>query len=351
MSGAFKQSIGTAKNGCRFGRGISQKTAAICGPVPHATAVASPSRSTRCPISSRPCPTLPAITDKRGGGLRNSSPLLFAGARCHPLEKHDCLSAMSAASAKQVPEKAAILQKAAGDPDKLGSRISTHGKNSVKTMSCAASGQTGTAIAILHLPIGCAPASVFRHGGARLSARRKSDDLTLAQCRKLMDAAIMAKRTGRPFNRHITVHWESAGVPDHAAMKATTAFLKYLRDWMGGSTAYAWARENGEGKGSHLHILAHIPTGRQLSGVRSRRWIERIAGQPYKRGIIRTRGIAGAGEPSGDLYAANLRAVLSYVLKGASEEAAAVLGIGREPGGTITGKRCGTSRNIGAKAR
>ena len=189
------------------------------------------------------------------------------------------------------------------------------------------------------------------HGGARLRAGRTSDGLTLTKACQLIAATEMARSIGRPLNRHITVHWEAAGVADSGAAKATTAFLKYLREWLGGRTAYVWARENGDGKGSHLHILAHIPTGRRMNGVRSRRWIERITGRPYRPGTICTRRIAGSGDPAGPVYAVNFGAALAYVLKGAAPDVAAALGIDHEPGGRIIGKRCGTSRNIDAKAR
>jgi hypothetical protein len=167
----------------------------------------------------------------------------------------------------------------------------------------------------------------------------------------LITAAMTAQTIGRALNRHITVHWAAAGVADNRAAAATTAFLKYLREWLGGATAYIWARENGDGKGAHLHILAHLPAGRHMSGARSRRWLERITGRPYRLGTIRTRRIAGSRDPASPVYAVNLRAVLAYVLKDSDTDAAAALGIGHAAGGRIIGKRCGTSRNIGAKAR
>jgi hypothetical protein len=44
--------------------------------------------------------------------------------------------------------------------------------------------------------------------------------------------------------------------------------------------------------------------------------------------------------------------VISYMLKGADDEAAAVFGLSRrEDGGIITGKRCGISQNLGQGAR
>ena len=223
-------------------------------------------------------------------------------------------------------------------------------KNGKITESCGANSPTGTDLAILPIPIGCAPspipAPLFQHGGARNSASRTSDVLTLAQVEKLANAAYKAIAIGRPLNRHIVVHWEAAGLSDREAMNATTAFLKYLREWLRGQTAYIWTRENGDGKGSHVHILAHIPDAKKMSGALSRRWVQRCTIRTYRAGAIFSRKIAGASQPCGALYAQNLSTVLAYVLKGAEPEAAVSLGIAQEPGGAVTGKRCGTSRNI-----
>lgn len=211
---------------------------------------------------------------------------------------------------------------------------------------------SGTRLAIIDIDLESAPSSASiphaRHGGARLKASRTSDGLTLSQARLLADAAIMAASIGLPLNRHITLHWAAVGIADDLVANATTAFLKYLRDWLGGRTAYVWVRENGDSKGTHLHILAHIPSGRRMSGARSRRWLERIAGQRYRPGTIMTRCIAGHCTPGGPIYAANLHAALGYIRKGAYPHAAAIIGIDHESGGRIIGKRCGTSRNIGS---
>lgn len=227
-------------------------------------------------------------------------------------------------------------------------------KNGGITDGCEANSPAGTALATLPIPIGCAPspvpASPFKHGGARNSASRTSDGLTLAQAEKLTKAAYTASAIGRPLNRHICVHWEAAGLSDREAMAATTAFLKYLREWLRGQTAYLWTRENGDGKGSHVHILAHIPDTRKMSGALSRRWVQRCTIRTYCAGAIFSRKIAGAGQTGGTLYAQNLSKVVAYVLKGTEPDAAAALGIEHEHGGTVIGKRSGTSRNIGEGA-
>ena len=271
--------------------------------------------------------------------------------RWRSLEKHDSLSPCQREHAHQALELAKYSSLNVG---KLSGKIAL--ANSAETVtntnSYALSAQTGTGIANLHIPIECAPSprktAISGHGGARNRADRISDGLTMAQCRTLIASATTAMETGRAFNRFITVHWESAGIADSEAMTATTAFFKAFREWAG-ATGYIWTRENGDGKGSHLHILAHIPAGKRWRGALSRRWLERITGKAYRRNVILTRRIVGAGQPESALYRANLGTVLAYTLKGAQPDAAGTLGIAHEAGGRIIGKRCGTSRNIGKR--
>lgn len=177
--------------------------------------------------------------------------------------------------------------------------------------------------------------------------------LSSVQVRALIAAARFALESGRPFNRHVTIHWEVAGIHDSEAAQATGAYLKLIRDWLASSRrtpAWLWVRENGEGKGSHVHILLHIPGGAHWTGTRMKRWLALITGKPYVRSTIQTRRIAGS--IGSRAYQANLGTVLAYVIKGASPEAAARFNLDRlEAGGRITGKRCGWSQNIGAARR
>ncbi|WP_143256033.1 hypothetical protein [Altererythrobacter xiamenensis] len=173
-----------------------------------------------------------------------------------------------------------------------------------------------------------------------------SEGLSFEQAQRLSAAARQAVAIGRPFNRFITVHWETAGLTDREAMSATTGFLKYLREWLRGQTAYLWTRENGDGKGSHVHILAHIPGAKKMNGALSRLWVERCTIRRYRAGAILSRKIAGASQPTSAHYLENLSKVLGYVLKAAEPEAAASLGITHQYGGPVIGKRCGTSRNL-----
>lgn len=254
---------------------------------------------------------------------------------------------MPRASDGQAPEKTQQIRKAVHRAAGAGVEFSLAAKKVALSDDCAGNLGVGTALANIELPLGCGPIpSLFPHGGARNSASRTSEALTLADAKKLLAVTKQAIAIGRPFNRFLTVHWQAAGLTDREAMAATTAFLKYLREWLRCETAYVWTRENGGGKGSHLHILASFPQSRKWNGWIARRWVERITGNPYKSGVVLSEPIVGARQPDSALYDANLQTVLAYILKGASSNVTARLGIDHEFGGRIIGKRCGTSRNI-----
>lgn len=221
--------------------------------------------------------------------------------------------------------------------------------------------ETGTAPAINYSNSGVAAHSTSStgRGGARNRADRESHALTVAQIANLKAAERHSRKLGLPFTRMLTIHWEGAGVPLAGMAKATghlTDLLGKLLKRRGFQAAWLWVHENGDGKGGHCHLLAHVPA--ELVPTLSRLqlgWLRRITGRPYRARVIHSKPIGGrlgleAGNP--ELHAANLESALAYILKGASPEAASQLGLERlEAGGRIIGKRCGTSQNIGTKAR
>lgn len=225
--------------------------------------------------------------------------------------------------------------------------------------------ETGTALAINYLTSGVAALSTCStgRGGARNRADRVSHALTAAQIGNLKAAERHAAQIGLPFTRMITIHWEAAGVPLDGMAKATGRFIDLMAKTLarhGTSTAWLWVHENvpgkGHEKGGHCHLLAHVPADLVpvVTGLQ-RGWLRRIAGQTYRARVIRSKAIGGRlglETSNPDLHAVNLQAALAYVLKNASSEAASQYGLERlEPGGRVIGKRCGTSQNIGAKAR
>lgn len=216
--------------------------------------------------------------------------------------------------------------------------------------------KTGTELANYTSILSCVTVSdraiVHRWGGARNSAARTSSALNKMQVELLIGAARCAAMKAMPLNRHITIHWGKLGLADSEAAQSTSRFIKYMRDALakaGAPFAAIWVRENGRHEGgSHVHILAHIPFDCITLLVRLQcGWVSRAAGRPYRAKALRGKRIAGAGRNAG-LYQANFNAVQNYLAKGASADAAQVFGLTHlRPGGTIIGKRCGTTQNIG----
>ena len=220
---------------------------------------------------------------------------------------------------------------------------------------------TGTGLAINYSTLGGAALSACStgRGGARNRADRESHALATAQIAKLKAAERHSRQIGLPFTRMISIHWEAAGVPLSGMADATGSFTDRMTKALArrrSATAWLWVHESGEGKGGHCHLLAHVPAELVPVIVKLQRgWLRLITGNPYRARVIHSDPIGGrlgleVGNP--DLHLANVEAALAYVLKGASREAATRFDLHRlEPGGRIIGKRCGTSQNIGLKAR
>jgi hypothetical protein len=193
--------------------------------------------------------------------------------------------------------------------------------------------------------------SAYGWGGARNRSDRTSDYIKLEAALELVEAARWAIAAGVPFNRHLAVHWAMGGITDHDAAAATGRLIKLIGDWVrkrGGRFANAWVREMGRRKGSHVHILLHIPKGIRLDHM-TRRWVRSILGQTMK-GTIKTRAIGGTATATfsgSDWYEDNLAAVVAYLLKGVSLEAGEQLGLDLSAaGGRIIGKRVSISQNL-----
>jgi len=220
--------------------------------------------------------------------------------------------------------------------------------------------QSGTDLAIYNSSKSARPFPALRssscHGGARNRADRTSDGLTEKQVRAIFAAVAKASAIGLPLNRHWTVHWTRAGVTDDQACAATGALLTRVRDWLrkhGHRFACVWVRENdmGDGsKGSHVHILLHVPHGARWCGWRNRRWLERVTGRLYAPRTSWTRIVGGskmAARASPDSFQVNLAVLAGYVAKGAPTGVLRVLGVNRRGSrGAVIGKRWGRSASL-----
>ena len=194
-----------------------------------------------------------------------------------------------------------------------------------------------------------------RRGGARNRADRESYSLTARQIANLNAAVLQAQKTGLPLNRFITVHWEAAGLPLENMAKATGSFVGRLTEWLrrrGHRTAWIWAHENGSREGGHCHLLVHVPAVSVVDLTKAQaRWLRIITGRPYRAGVIKSIAIGRrldleVSNPC--RHFANLETLVAYVTKQAEASAKSSF---HQRGGRVIGKRCGTSQNIGAKAR
>lgn len=220
--------------------------------------------------------------------------------------------------------------------------------------------QTGTALAAIAYAPSCILESAHSAsngwGGARNRADRVSFTLRHDTVANMLAAAAFAEQIGLAFNRHWTVHYEQAGIPDWEGAAFVGRLLAAARKWvrsMGGRLAAVWVRENGDGKGAHVHILLHIPAGLTLR-TRTRAWIK-VAGGKLNRRVSKVATIGGllaTANPDSERYRPNAENVLTYLLKAADGDTAAALGLSRcGEAGPVIGKRAGGTQNIWRTAR
>jgi hypothetical protein len=204
------------------------------------------------------------------------------------------------------------------------------------------------------------------HGGARRRSGQ-SACLNRSQVENLINGAVAAMAMDRPLNTFLTCHWGAYGLSDNQAGDASQSLFRQARDWLrdnGSAAVWIWVRENdtrSERKGAHLHALLHVPVGLRPKFARQiARWCTAAAGD--KRYQAKACRFGPVGPRVGceialpDVYRANLRAVVCYLLKGAPESVADSLDrIWRGDtatmpnagsGGYVTGKRAGVSRAL-----
>lgn len=190
-------------------------------------------------------------------------------------------------------------------------------------------------------------------------ANRPTLNLSARHVGRIITAVDHSLSVGPRLNRFTTFHLEKVGVTDPVA--AISGYLGQAGDWVryhGGAFAYVWVRENGDGKGDHVHIIMHVEARLQAGFKRLERgWKRRV-------GIVQRKGLKGVclSRPIGrrltdhlavgrgsDDYTANLFAVRDYLLKGATQPVLDRFGIGRKSEGDcrVIGRRYGVSQNLG----
>ena len=97
----------------------------------------------------------------------------------------------------------------------------------------------------------------YRHG---------SRYLTVEQVAKMFEAGELAFERDLPLNRSFTFHLRDTEWCDQY-QKLISRIIKNTREWLkrrGIELAYVWVLENAQTKGIHVHILIHIPAGKQV---------------------------------------------------------------------------------------
>ena len=178
-------------------------------------------------------------------------------------------------------------------------------------------------------------------------ARRATATISLKAAENLIMAAGVADQMDLPLNRFVTVDWESAECVGRM-QDIQGLFLERMSKWLKYRNvipAYLWVIEDGRVKGLHSHILVHVPS-EDLSDFKRKvpAWVDgdidkstiNIQRTPYRDSPSRLNGIKGR---------------LRYILKGGDADVSVLLNVNQKHQGTVIGKRCGTSQNIGVKAR
>jgi hypothetical protein len=240
--------------------------------------------------------------------------------------------------------------------------------------------------------------TLYSNGATRLprlgaeapnNRHRPSAALSLAKAIDLADAVEHAEIIGLHLTKFITIHFATAGLPDAIRpQEAVGKFLKMASQWLrlrGHPFAFVWVLERVTSIREHVHIMCSCPHALAAEfNVKARgAWMTKAgmltAKQARKRakalnrdseGIvierIGPRGYHPATAHWQSTYSNQVTGLLQYHLKGIDPEQVPANDAGRvlirtsggkvitiepEYQGTIFGRRCSRSENIGPKAR
>jgi len=176
----------------------------------------------------------------------------------------------------------------------------------------------------------------------------------MRQASSMMQAIRFAREVGRPLIAHATIHWSCTKAGDDPDGRRFAKVREGLDKWLQragipGGLSCVWVRERRSGglaEIEHSHMLFHLPhrykTGRKYDQIvhALERLIDRHGEANY---LDCTLKLTFPANPNG-----------VYLLKGGGPDIwrkYAVPFIWHEPQGLIVGKRCGTTENLGSKAR
>jgi hypothetical protein len=173
--------------------------------------------------------------------------------------------------------------------------------------------------------------------------RLTRDALTPSNVRLIKQAVRHAITIGLRLNVMVTIDWELCGIDPHSGR---SHWLHLFYNWIrcrGHQTGFVWVMEGGGPLGIHSHILIHVPRELRVDFRKRQRAWRKAVGVPWKARVMKLR-------PIGD-DVCDLQWVENYILKDRDAKARRIFSLNRPSRYCpIAGKRCGTSRNLGAGA-
>jgi len=213
-------------------------------------------------------------------------------------------------------------------------------------------GGGGVTACCFPLALSPSPASPLKKGEKQ---KRLTDRLTLAQADSLAEAVIFADEIGLTLRAHLTIMWSLTFAYDdpqgERAAKVREGLNKVLhRRGVPDGLTGVWVREcKAQTDIVHDHMLFHLPSGmctaealQDLTASISRLVSRHSDGITHRKAVDLKLYLNGADG--------------RYLLKGGGKEVWEKYRIPTGKGwrrmqGTIKGKRCGTTQNIGPSAR
>jgi hypothetical protein len=183
----------------------------------------------------------------------------------------------------------------------------------------------------------------YRVGGTRY--------ISVAQATNIIEAVEFAKLIGLPLVAHLTIHWAYTDVGDDPDGKRFAKVREGLAKWLrrrGIVFAAAWCIERmsrGQAEVVHCHLLFHLPVE-----YRAKRKLQ-VEAAIYR--LIKRHGRGYWADEVIDLRIHD-NPDGKYLIKGGGPKVWKRFRLRKEHRrlqGTIFGKRCGTTQNIGPAAR
>ena len=193
--------------------------------------------------------------------------------------------------------------------------------------------------------------SILGSANTALVAPSTSRYITVPQATNIIEAVKFAKLIGLPLVAHLTIHWAYTNVGDDPDGKRFAKVREGLAKWLrrhGIVFAAAWCIERmsrGQAEVVHCHLLFHLPVE-----YRAKRKLQ-IEAAIYR--LIKRHGRGYWAEEVIDLRIHD-NPDGKYLIKGGGREVWKLFRLRKEHRrlqGTIHGKRCGTSQNLGPAAR